>query len=85
MGKQVDKCVIRRFKEGDVIALFFEQSEGPGMCNSYQHIGQHGAASLRLVRETRPVPTEHPDAVELLDELRRIGYNPRVMQRIQRP
>ena len=60
---------------GDVIALF---PECPGdihgnFCNSYQHIGQHGAACYRVVVDgSRPAtPEEYRD---LLGELERIGY-----------
>ncbi len=43
---------------------------------SYQHVGQHGAASSELVRELRPAtPAEYAD---LLAELKDIGYCLRV-------
>jgi hypothetical protein len=58
---------------GDVIALFPDTLEHDGYVNSYQHVGQHGAAAynglchyLRVAK-----PGEYND---LLQELYSIGY-----------
>lgn len=61
--------VYRRFKEGDVIALFPTIDESRGMIGSYQHIGQHGAASPLLTRGTKPASLTEPDVSELHAEL----------------
>lgn len=59
----------------DVIALF---PHIPGdmrpyqTCQSYQHIGQHGAADVRLVERTRLAT--RAEYRELAAELRAIGY-----------
>jgi hypothetical protein len=75
-----DTVEYRKFPEGDVIAIFPEMFEGylngrdgEPLVNSYQHIGQHGAASLSLMWELpEAFPGEYAD---LEAELRQIGYN----------
>lgn len=75
---QPTRVIFRKWpkkKGGDVIALFpgLAGTVGdPFTCNSYQTIGQHGAASVFLTRETRKAkPEEYAD---LKKELERIGY-----------
>lgn len=66
--------VFRAFREGgDVIALFPAMRESNGRINSYQHIGQHGAADYHgLIGVTRPAsPAEY---AELFAELESRGY-----------
>jgi len=73
----VDKVILRRWKYGDkeLIALFPDIDAGPGLIAAYMHIGQHGGADRQVVvARTRPVDTTDADAVELLAELRQIGY-----------
>jgi len=63
--------------EKTVIALFPEIDADvvPGkFCQSYEHIGQHGAADRRhVVQRTRPANAW--EYKELFDELIKIGYN----------
>lgn len=71
------KVIFRKWKKGgDVIALFPEiaADQNPSMhCLSYQHVGQHGAATVTLGSEdTLPVTDE--EAKPLWDELESIGY-----------
>jgi hypothetical protein len=66
MDTDVTRVIFRKFLDhqesdfGDgIIALFPDIPEnGPGMVQSYMHVGQHGAASMRLIwgepRTTRP-------------------------------
>ena len=75
--------IFRTFKSGgDVIALFpFEPATNDGwLCNSYQHIGQHGGAcpSLMRVGTRQATPKE---SSPLAKELRAIGYNLRELKR----
>lgn len=79
-AKQCDRVVFRRWKEGGVIALFPDQPEGRGLVNSYEHVGQHGAADYHgVVRDTKPAkPAEYRG---LLRELKNIGYTPCVRRR----
>ena len=68
--------IFRTFRNGgDVIALFPTVAHDPSglYIQSYQHVGQHGAASPGLaVDHTRPA-TE-AEAAPLRRELVRIGY-----------
>ena len=79
------KIIFRKFKEGDVIALFPTEPAtlDPNECTSYQHIGQHGAADVRgMIQATRPaLPAEF---VPLLAELESIGYDLKVCKRVSR-
>jgi hypothetical protein len=75
--------VFRKFKEGDVIALMC--GTGPD-CNagnvmSYQHIGQHGEASVMLGRSLKLATPEEYEP--LLRELRRI-YAPEPVNPVKR-
>lgn len=70
--------IFRRFKQGrDVIALFpaIAGDSSPDTCQSYQHVGQHGAASVRLMRDTVPAYLTEPDTYALKKELEGIGYD----------
>ena len=72
-----------RGKGGTAIALFpVLGADENGRCESYEHVGQHGAADYDLVMsKTRPAkPSEYKD---LLCELQRIGY--KVIPRSRRP
>lgn len=79
------KVIFRKWpksKGGDVIALFpaIAGTVGdPFTCESYMHVGQHGAASVFLTRETRPAIKQ--EAAPLARELRRIGYRLQICKR----
>jgi len=81
-----DAVVIRVWKgiDGDVVALFPEDTaDDCGHCTSYQHVGQHAAASYGLcIAHSRPATIA--EAEPLLHELRSIGYQPRVVKRASR-
>ena len=82
--KPTDPVMIRVWKgdDTDVFALFpVLPSDNDGyLCTCYQQIGQHSAADYRLcIRKSRPA--SKAEAADLLTELRRIGYNPRVYKR----
>jgi hypothetical protein len=72
-GKTI--TVFRKFKEGDILALFpgEQYSRYDGSIMSYQHVGQHGAADYNgMIATTRPAtPTEYEP---LRKELESIGY-----------
>jgi hypothetical protein len=73
---------VDRKKPNEVFALFpTAPADNNGTyCNSYQHIGQHGAADYRhCINISRPATPE--EAAPLLEELRRIGYDPQVIER----
>jgi hypothetical protein len=77
-----DIVVFRRFADGDIIALFpYLPAEclNAWPCQSYKHVGQHGAADPRIVYDTRPArPHEY---AALKAELEQIGYRLAVRQR----
>lgn len=69
------KTVYRTFKSGDAVALFPEIpfDLNGDFCLSYQTVGQHGAASTMIVRDTRP---STPEEIEPLKrELVSLGYD----------
>ncbi len=78
-----DVVVFRRWRDtGDVVALFPEMpADLQGQyCESYEHIGQHGAADyFGVIQDTTPVGPR--ECAELAEELRRIGYNLRPIKR----
>lgn len=72
--KQKIKVVFRVFKDGgDVLALFPDEESSPGLCLSYQRVGQHSSAMYyHCMRITRPAkPLEYKS---LKTELESIGY-----------
>ena len=80
--------IFRRFKEGDVIALFPLEcgTSSPYTCGSYQHVGQHGAADPGIVYCTTPAQDDAPDVVALRTELETYPffYRLRPMRRFPR-
>ena len=69
------KVIFRKFKGGDVIAMFPEIPGSNGReCMSYMHTGQHGSADPALVYDdtVKPSPKE---TSALRDELRAVGYD----------
>ena len=77
-----DIVIFRKFPDGGIIALFpYLPAEclDSWPCQSYMHIGQHGAADPRIVYDTRPArPSEYG---ALKAELRQIGYKLTIYQR----
>ena len=78
----MDKTIFRKFKDGEVIALFpqIADSIGGGLCQSYMHTGQHSSATPDLVVKLTKLATPEEYA-ELLAELEQIGYNPQPAQK----
>lgn len=76
------KVVFRKYKEGEVIALFpLVPHDVQGIyCTAYVHIGQHCAADTRLVADTKRATPEEYAALE--KELEQRGYNLEIIQRI---
>jgi hypothetical protein len=76
------KVLFRTFHTGDTIALFPEiPADHHGHhCQSYQTIGQHGAASPDLSHCTRPATTD--EIRPLRTELERVGYAVHEVKRV---
>lgn len=72
--------IFRKFKDGEIIALFPYEIWHRTDIMSYLHIGQHGAACYNgVVRTTKPAkPNEFKD---LYNELKQIGYKLEVKQK----
>lgn len=75
------KMVFRRWRndEQELIALMPEEPADPNgsLCQSYMHVGQHGAADYEhVMAETVPVSRESVDSdlLQLMDELKERGY-----------
>ena len=84
--KEKTKTVFRAFRnDGEVIALFpqIPASNEGYLCQSYMHVGQHGAADTGIVtsRTRLAMPKEYRP---LLKELREIGYNVKIAKRCTR-
>lgn len=78
--KEQTKVVFRKFKDGEIIALFPEIVSGYYIM-SYMHIGQHGEASPLLVSDTKPATKA--EYLPLFRELSGLGYNLRIMRRMR--
>jgi hypothetical protein len=78
-----DVVVFRKWRDGfGIIALFPEiPADLYGRyCESYEHVGQHGGADYwGVIMNTRPANEE--ESADLLEELTRIGYVLRPIQR----
>ena len=88
MVKDLSECVVlrvwRKAPHG-VIALWpaVAADANGSLCQSFEHIGQHGGADYQgVIRQTRPATLE--EASELLAELRQRGYVPVVVKRATR-
>jgi hypothetical protein len=69
-----EAVLFRKFPEGDLIALFPNDVVTDfGDVNSYQRIGQHGAANPELIQDL--VPATPAEYAALLKELIQIGYS----------
>ena len=76
------KVIFRKFEEGDIIALFPELvgTNDISTCMSYQHVGQHGAASVDLVYDTKPAtPSEYKDLYDELTNM--VGYDLQIVKK----
>ena len=84
MKKPVDPVVIRvwREKDGDVFALFpaLPADNDGYLCDSFQHLGGHGAANYGICID-KSRPANAAQIAEMVADLRKIGYNPKVYQR----
>lgn len=84
MKQDLEKTVVifRKYKEGDVIALFPYLPERKYLlCTCYQLVGQHSSADYTAVmQETKPATPE--EYAEIFDELTHYyGYNLKVQKK----
>ena len=80
------RVVFRKWnKSGDIIALFPEiPADNQGvLCQSYEHVGQHGGADYaHVIDDTKPA--SRYEYANLLQELKMIGYELKVVKRATR-
>jgi hypothetical protein len=77
------KVIFRKFPDGEIIAMFPEVAwnDDRDTCCSYLHLGQHGAASYRLIGDTEPVTKK--EYAPLYRELtKQVGYHLTIRKRI---
>lgn len=83
--------IFRRWKRSpkSVIAIFPLElgNDSPCLCQSFEHIGQHGACDPMVVQDTTAVNVSETgvidrDVLELMAELQSIGYNLTIGKRI---
>ena len=83
----MDRVILRRNKSmpQTIVAFLPDVPANPGSVMAYEHIGQHGEASLAYYHgDTEPVsynPLPY-DAAALLSELRNRGYDVALRSRI---
>ena len=78
--KAKDRVIFRKFKNGDVIALLPDNPSNIGCISSYMRVGQHGEASINIIYNTKLA--NKIEYKSLLSELISIGYNLRVMKKV---
>lgn len=79
----MDRVIFRKWKDNnDIIAILPDSDANVGRVMMYEHIGQHGEGNYQavLTRTTLAKPEEYQD---LLEELKGIGYKPRVLKRLK--
>ena len=83
----ITKVIFRKFRDGDIIALFPEEISEPTpyYCSSYAHVGQHGAADpVLVISMTKPAsPAEYADLKRELENYgpKDANYNLKVISR----
>ena len=77
-----NKVMFRKFKDGDVIALFPEMlgNYHPYTCGSYRHFGHRGSTSVNIIQCTKPAKQE--EYAGLKKELELIGYELEIVKRL---
>lgn len=79
--KDITKVVFRKYSDGEIIALFPQIiCTNGGEILSYMHVGQHGAASVDIVRKTKAATLA--EFFPLYKELKAIGYNMKIGKRL---
>lgn len=83
--REKDRTVVvfRRWRDGDVIALFPERATDPvgHYCDSFQHLGGHSAADpVAIVAQTTPAT---PDEYRELAEELTMGYGYNLAPRLK--
>ncbi len=86
MDAEKTKVIFRMWKSGcEIIALFPEiATDTIGFnCQSFMHVGQHGAASPNIIEDTKPAILEDGAVKRLIKELEGRGYNLEIIKRFR--
>ncbi len=87
MDKEKTKVIFRQWKIGcGIIAMFPELAcDTIGYnCESFEHVGQHGAASPNIVtKDTKPANLDDGAVKRLIKELTDRGYNLEIVKRFR--
>ena len=82
MDKEKTKVIFRKFKDGDIIAIFPKIKESEKFLMSYMHVGQHGACCPTITDTTKLATKKEYAALQ--KELKGLGYNLNVVKKIMR-
>ena len=66
------RVYLRKFPEGDTIALFPDEPQERGLIESYMVVGQHGSACPELIEELEVATVD--ECAKLLADLKACGY-----------
>lgn len=75
--------IFRKYRNGEIIALFPYEFWSDRFISSYMHFGQHGGADYSGTVQTTKLASES-DHKELFDELISLGYDLNVIKKISR-
>ena len=83
MKTETTKVVFRKFRNGEVIALFPELvgDMNPAHCAAYMHVGQHSAAFAAAITSDAKLATK-AEYAGLYRELEQIGYSLDVVKKM---
>lgn len=74
--------IFRKYNDGQIIALFANDTDRRGNVESYMHVGQHSMADYGGVQMCTKLATKE-EYQNLFEELELIGYNLQVKKRRQ--
>jgi hypothetical protein len=78
----LQRVIFRKDLGGVIVACLPDVAANPGRCMMYEHVGQHGEGDYwGVVRQTKPA--RRAEYANLLAELKSIGYNLRVVERLR--
>jgi hypothetical protein len=69
----------RKFKDGEIIAVFPHEIWAGTGTTCYSHIGQHSGCAWNI--NTFTTPAKQSEYAELFNELTHLGYNLKVIKR----
>jgi hypothetical protein len=86
MDAEKTKVIFRQWKIGCAIIALFPEIPADNIgyfCQSFMHIGQHGAANPEIVNDTKPANLDDGAVKTLMAELKERGYNLQIIKRFR--